>query len=297
MAKQNLILSATHDMGYRELAPFLESLRATGSTAKVHLFMSGVDARSAKRIEAMGISIKRFHYLHFRRRRPLALLWPLWKKLLAARDLPEKCRLAGPVFYFASLRFVLYHEYLLKHQDQFENVLLTDCRDVYFQRDPFSENLGPGVHCFLEAKRQIIGKCPANSRMVRTAFGPEVLRELADAPVSCAGTLLGDIASILKYLETMVELLCKIITMTSIIDQGVHNFIIHRRLLPFLHLHDNYSSIVFTAGCEGGDSIRLNDRNEIIRQDGGVYSMLHQYDRHAGIRDKLHAKLESFRPA
>ena len=225
------------------------------------------------------------------------LLWPIWKKMLAQRDLLGKCRIAPHLFFFVSLRHALFYEFLTQHSGEFGNILLTDCRDVYFQRDPFSEDLGLGVHCFQEAKSRTIGTCPENSNMVRKAFGPEILREMSAAPVSCAGTVWGDQSSIEKYLETMVELLSKINTMTEMNDQGVHNFVIQRHLLPLLQLHDNYSSIVFTAGCEGRQDIHLNDRNEIIRKDGSVYSVLHQYDRDDEIRDKLHAKLESFQQA
>jgi len=192
-----------------------------------------------------------------------------------------------------SLRHALSYEYLSQHQDKFENVLLIDCRDVYFQRDPFSDNLGPGLHCFLEARTQTIGKCSSNRQMMLTAFGPAVVSELADAPVSCAGTTLGDMQSILNYEKKMIELLCTIGEMTQGNDQGVHNYIVHKHLISPLHLHDNYSSSVFTAGCERVEDITLNERDEIVRKDGSVYPTLHQQDRHREIQRKLLAKLET----
>ena len=97
--KKNLIVSAVHDLEYPLLAPFLESLRATGSPAHVHLFLSRVSARSRKKIEALGVTTQSFYYLHFRRRRPLMLLWPLWKRMLASRDFAGKCRLAPKLFF------------------------------------------------------------------------------------------------------------------------------------------------------------------------------------------------------
>jgi hypothetical protein len=292
--KENLILSAVHDLEYDALAPFLESLRATGSKARVHLFLSGVSAKSRKKIESLDVTTETFRYLHFRTRRPLLWLWPVWKRLLASRDAKERCRMAKWVFKFVSLRHVLYYDYLLScPKNDFENVLLVDSRDVYFQRDPFSDNLGSGLHCFLEASTQTIGKCPYNRRMVLSAFGPDILAQMADAPVSCAGATLGDINSILGYLKTMTDLLCKIEKMTNTNDQGVHNFLIQSQLLPYIHLHDNYSSSVFTAGCEGDDRISLNERDEIVRKDGKAYPILHQYDRREEICRKLLGKLEA----
>jgi hypothetical protein len=291
--KDNLILSAVHDLEYAKLEPFLRSLRATGSQARVHLFLSGVSDESRSKIEALGVTTQRFHYLHFRTRRPLLFFWPLWKRTLAARDLTGKCRLAREIFQFVALRHALNYEYLRHHANTFHQVLLTDSRDVYFQRDPFSDHLEPGLHCFLEARTQIIGTCPSNAKMVRAAFGPDGLAELASAPVSCAGTVLGDAESILTYERTMIETLCKIEKMTSSNDQAVHNYLIQRGLLPSLHLHDNYSSSVFTAGCEPVESIQLNEQNEVVRRDGTAYPILHQIDRHKGIYGKLMAKLEA----
>ncbi len=56
------------------------------------------------------------------------------------------------------MRFILYYEFLAEHRGEFENVLLTDSRDIFFQRDPFADNLGPGLHCFLESHTQFIWK-------------------------------------------------------------------------------------------------------------------------------------------
>jgi hypothetical protein len=174
-------------------------------------------------------------------------------------------------------------------------VLLTDCRDVYFQRDPFAGDLGPGLHAFLEAAVTTIGNNKSNTRMVTMAFGPKVLAELAPFTVSCAGTTIGDTESILIYLRMMIETICDGVKMFSGNDQGVHNYLVHRRLVPNLHVHDNYSSSVFTAGGEGRDDVRFNERGEVIRRDGAVYPVLHQLDRHVETYAKLLAKLPSFR--
>ncbi len=290
--KDNLILSTVHELTYEDVAPFLKSLRATGSQAQVHFFTCRVSARSLQKIESFGVTTHPFSYLTFRRRQPLLVFWPLWKRMLAARDFAGKRRLVKRVLHLMAMRFVLYYDFLESRTDEFGQVFLTDCRDVYFQRDPFSENLSPGLHCFLEGRTQVIGTCSSNSLMILNAFGPKVLEELANAPVSCAGTTLGDAKSILIYLKAMIETLCLGVTMRHSNDQGVHNYLIHEGLLPSLHLHDNYSSSVFTAGCERVEDIVLNERNEVVRRDGGVYPILHQQDRHREIQRKLLAKLE-----
>jgi hypothetical protein len=283
----NLILSVVHGMEYEKVASFLESFVATGSGAQMHLFVCGVSAESVKKMELPGVTIHPFRYLSFRQRQPLLVLWPLWKRLLAGKDFEGKRALGKRVFHLASMRFILYYEFLMEHGNEFENVLLTDSRDVDFQRDPFSDNLGPGLHCFLEAKTQFIGKCPSNTAMLQGSFGPEVLAELADCRVSCSGTTIGDVGSIMAYLKMMIELSASGVSMFGGSDQGVHNFIVHRKLIPSMHLHDNYDSTVFTAGMEPQEAVRWNAAEEIIRDDGKAYPVLHQHERDPAVRPRL----------
>jgi hypothetical protein len=37
--------------------------------------------------------------------------------------------------------------------------------------------------------------------------------------------------------------------------------------------------------------LRWNDRNQIVNDDGSVISLLHQYDRRAGVKERVIAQL------
>ena len=289
--KDNLVLSSIANLPYEEVATFLESLRATGSTAKVHFFVSGVSEQTVKKVRAMGATVEPFAYFSIRRRQPMTYLWPILKPIFARRDFAGKCRLGRWTLHLMALRFILYYDHLAARRDQYDNILLTDCRDVYFQRDPFSDHLPPGLHTFLESPAMTNGNNKNCRVMVVNAFGPKIAEELFPLPVSCAGTTMGDIESILLYLREMIEIVCRSVTMYASNDQGVHNYIVHRGLVPNLHIHDNYSSSVFTAGCESVKDIHFNERGEIIRRDGTVYPILHQIDRHVAIYQQLREKL------
>lgn len=287
----NLVMSVAHGLEYEAMMPFLESFAATGSDTKMHLFVCAVSKASIKKMELPGVTINRFHCLNFRQRQPLLYLWPVWRRLLATRDFERKCSMGKRVLHLASMRFILYYEFLLKHRNEFENVLLTDSRDVFFQRDPFADDLGPGLHCFLEAKTQFIGKCAANTMFLEETCGPKVLAEMADCRVSCSGTTIGDVDSIMAYLKEMINVSASGIKMFRANDQGAHNFIVHRKLIPALHLHDNYESSVFTMGCEPEEAIRWNTADEVVRADGTPYPILHQYDRYPLVKRRLEAKI------
>ncbi len=81
----------------------------------------------------------------------------------------------------------------------------------------------------------------------------------------------------LAYSGMMFELLTT--RNQSFYDQGVHNYIVHNRLVPNIVVHDNYNSTVYTAGLEPVEHWRWNEHNEILRDDGLPYPVLHQHDR------------------
>jgi hypothetical protein len=286
----NLVLSVVHGLEYEKVAPFFESFAAVRRDAQMHVFVCAVSPGSVKKMEAAGAVTHPFRYLNFRQRQPLLYLWPLWRRMMAGRDFAGRRALGRRVFHLFATRFIFYYDFLQAHRDEFENVFLTDCRDVWFQRNPFIDHLGPGVHCFSEARTQIIGTCAANSKMIEFTFGSKVMAEMADDPVSCAGTTMGDAEGIMGYLKAIVETIAAARKLFGGSDQGAHNFLVHYKLLPLLQLHDNYSSSVFTAGCEPEEAIRWNASNEIIRDDGKPYPVLHQYDRSMAVKKRLHAK-------
>jgi len=100
---------------------------------------------------------------------------------------------------------------------------------------------------------------------------------------------MGDVASMLPYAKAMFELL--VTNNWSFFDQGVHNYIVHKKVVPNIILHDNYSSSVFTGGCEPLADYRWNDHNEIIRADGQPYPILHQCDRYPESKRRYTARL------
>ena len=94
--------------------------------------------------------------------------------------------------------------------------LAADFRDVFFQRDPFSDVLrgrynGVSLHelsasstlldryssaldtaeLVLPAEDRTVGTCPVNSKVVRTCFGARALAQMHNQSVLCSGVLLG----------------------------------------------------------------------------------------------------------
>jgi len=227
-----------------------------------------------------------FKCASFRMRRPACLLWPVYKRIFPRlKTEEEKRRLTIKVVSLFFLRFVLYLEYLESLPEKPGLVFLTDCRDVIFQDDVFSRVTEPGLYCFLEGKGKTIESSPENTAMVRSCFGDEAVREIGACEISCAGTVLGDYTSICSYLQGMAAHARTVrhMQMISGDDQGLHNYLVHKRLVPGVRLTENSTGPVGTLGQMTMVEIKRSPENMVLQSDGRPYAVLHQYDRHAAL--------------
>jgi len=292
--KKSLILSVVHKMPFAAVKPFLVSLRQTGFTGDVVFFVSNASLGMSEDLRRHGVRVIPFGLWTIRMRRPVVMFWPLWRRLLAGkRSFEWKRDLARRVYNLFFQRFVLLHDFLAAEGAAYGRVMITDCRDVIFQRDPLDLPLDIGLWCFLEAGSQRIGSCPFNRRMIQDCFGPGILSDLGQERVSCAGVTLGDSASVLAYLRAFVERSFSVqrMQMISGSDQGLHNFLVYRGHLPGLRLLTSDDGVVATLGAVPRAEIRLNAAGEVVTSDDRVIPTLHQYDRHHDLRDKLWKEL------
>jgi len=292
---RNLILTLVEKLTFSDIEPFFVSLRQTGYDGDLVVFASRLSADTIRRINQFGAQVISFSYFSVRYRRPPLLFWRIWRIVFSRMsDFDRKLKLAKKIFNLFFLRSILYYEYLEKHSGRYKRVLLTDCRDVLFQRDPFSRDYEIGWHAFLEGRDRTIGTCPWNRHMVTTCFGHDVLKALGEKEPSCAGVIIGNVVSVQNYLRSFVEKSFTLESMPMVpgTDQGVHNLIVHKHLAPNLRLHENGTASVLTMGVMQTDQIKVNDSDEVLNFDGTIPAVLHQYDRHPSIRKLLLKRLE-----
>jgi hypothetical protein len=177
------------------------------------------------------------------------------------------------------LRYFLYLEYLRTCGQTYDRILISDVRDVIFQRDPFDHPWPDGVCCVLEDPSATVGSCPFNARWVREHLGESALDAIADRPVSCSGTTVADHGAMLAYLEKMTGLLLPPSTGECMAgyDQGIHNHLVHTGAVDGLTLYDNDGPILTLAQTRGEPS--LDARGQILNRAGRVPHLVHQYDR------------------
>ena len=248
-----------------DVRPFLASLRGTGFAGRCVLFASPT-TRDTGRMADMGADILPFE-------RPPALA-----------HLP-----------YNALRYFLYLDLLRQAPRPYARVLITDVRDVIFQRDPFSFPWAEGLNVTLEDARMTIGTCPYMTRWTTGHLGEAAWRALADRRISCSGTTVGGHAAMLDYLERLTGLLLPFSpappppappapdgappppTGMAGYDQGVHNHLLHGGLLSKVTVHDNAGPIL-TLGYKATQPAA--DAHGDILNDAGVPAvMVHQYDR------------------
>ncbi len=185
---------------------------------------------------------------------------------------------------FNALRYLGYREFLAREGHRFRRVLLSDARDVIFQRDPFDFPWPNGLNVVLEHRGTSLGQCEHMRRWVTGHLGAARLAELADQPISCSGTTLGDVVAVRRYLEQMAAGLLPFAPGPGMAgyDQAVHNHLLYSGLLRAGRLdpvteHDN-SGPILTLGLAPEPVVDAS--GTILTERGVPAHVVHQYDRH-----------------
>lgn len=258
--------SGSHDLilglaaGYHagDVRPFLRSLAATGFSGRVVLFVSPTTRGLAEMGELGAETI------------PFAR--------------PVEC---GHVPYNA-WRFFLYREYLggrARLGAPPGRVLLTDVRDVVFQRDPFSFAWPPGLCVFYEDRVTRLGACPHMTRWTLGHLGPQALERMGQSLVSCSGTLLGDREGVRSWLDRLCAMLLPFEPPEARgmagYDQAVHNLLLHEGAPCDVTAFHNDSPVLTLGRLSAPPG--LDASGDVLNEGGEPAHIVHQYDRHPAL--------------
>lgn len=255
--KKNLVMGAVSGYEFDQISPFVISLRKTGFAGDICFFASGLSDRTRHYLNLLDVQVM---------------------------NLPQEEQFLGMAV--SITRFFLYQAFLARSDADYEGIMLTDVRDVIFQRDPFAFDFSGKVCCFLEAAEKRIADCPMNSDWLRVKFGGEVLASLGDKPISCVGTIVGGLPQVQGYLEVMLRYLTPPFSIPGD-DTAVHNYLVHTCSVPDLALFANEDGPVMTLGYKPANSLVFDDSGFVLNGAGQVVNTLHQYDRHPLLVEKL----------
>lgn len=254
-AAKRLVVGLTAGYDSAALAPFVRSLREHGYGGEAMLVTFATPPATRQFLEAHGVSQVSFDTL------PLLAM-----SMNSARM-------------FRYLEFLRTFVVDAHNLTDYDYIMLSDVRDVVFQGDPFARVDGAEIYYFLETGRTI-GTCPINSNWMKLALGAEVLRQTADSPVSCAGTLIATPAGLMRYLLHM----CRLILMAPLaarysgIDQAIHNYIMVNGLVDNPRIEANGGAVI-TVPTDLPHGLTAMANGMFQNADGTVSEIVHQYDR------------------
>ncbi|WP_046243185.1 hypothetical protein [Hymenobacter terrenus] len=264
--KPNLILGISDNYNYFHLARFFESLFKTPFTGKVVLFAGpNTGPNTLSKLRSLGIEVIRYQN----------------QFTYISDPHPDNFKALPNPIHIYNFRHFLYYDYILKEEAKFVNVLLTDTRDVVFQKDPFDFPITDALHVAMESREKIIGQCHYNSTWMRNGYGQPKLDELGDKIVSCAGTTLGPIAHIKRYLHTLLTDIITLNDAYDCADQAVHNKLLYAGAIQPVRQLFNDDTPILTVGHEfafqhDAEGYLLDGRNRRA-------NIIHQYDRHPNL--------------
>jgi hypothetical protein len=191
-------------------------------------------------------------------------------------------------------RYAIYLDFLRRRLPRYDQVMISDVRDVVFQRNPFEGIASPKCHFYLESAARTIGKDETNSRWVRGCFSSVEAERLAARRISCSGITIGGTAAVRAYLERMAK---RIRVLPWRIyrkighgyDQAIHNYLVH--LDPEIDgiVVENNQHIA-TMALEPRAFYRLDRESLIHGPDGRLFAICHQYDRFPDLLKAVEAR-------
>jgi hypothetical protein len=247
--RKNAILATAIGYDLAALTPCVRTWRQHVPSADLILFHRGLSARTRSALADLGVKLMRFP-----------------RSLFASR-------------HFQVARYQHYRAFLTRCS--YERVLLSDVRDVLFQRDPFE--IAQEHPILFAVERKMIADCPYNSMWIDRLIGTTERLEINQKPVICSGTTLGTLSSIRDYLDRFTQEADRYSRALSVIgiDQGIHNLLIHLRGVS--GAIDNDEHVFATLGYAPTNSIKIDADRILV--DGKAPAVVHQWDRHELLRD------------
>jgi hypothetical protein len=156
-------------------------------------------------------------------------------------------------------RFPLLRDWLEECEECTGPVLISDARDVFFQRDPFGVGAPEvkGLQVFEEHNTMTTANWLV-SGVLAPCKSMDFSSPPLKSPMLCSGTTIGTRDAMLRYLSTMYKEMqawtkdkkCCCNPMNGD-DQSIHNYLFYTGQLPFAKAIPNRMGIVNTAGVRG----------------------------------------------
>lgn len=291
MTEQSIhILSCAIGYTPDRIREFLSSFRQKTKHAKLTLFVHAKHMGEYEKIKHPRIQFKFVDHKIAKKQHVQEIALDYFLTFFRLRS-----KVAGQFYPVMCGRHFYYLEYLqneIASSEGNSTIMLTDSRDVIFQRDPDPLSPAVGIQYALEDK--LIREEQRNRRWIADLFGESLACELEQHPVSCAGTTIARKDTMLTYLQQMTSTLLKnrgLVCRRTCYDQGSHNQIVRKGGLSPATYCEPYSNQIATLASSGKLDISIEGSE--ISINGAAPSVIHQWDRHPELNSfitKLYAE-------
>lgn len=264
--EKNLIIGAAMGLNIQDIWRFTRSARLTCSLCYISLFIHRNQS---------------YDNLHIDLARLYNVTWLIFE------DFKPNRTVRNSDTQIHKLRWWLLNQYFNLTSTSsagYDNVFLTDVRDVVFQSNIFEHMLlhGKGLYVFQENPNTTIGNSSKYEKPINNCFGKEIADRLRDKTSFCAGTTLGTYADIRRYVAYMFAVIANFTQKActdSSFEQHFHYYIIHiSNLLDQVTVHKITHETGFVASMYDATILRRNRFGLILNDNGDVYAVVHQVD-------------------
>jgi hypothetical protein len=214
-------------------------------------------------------------------------------------------------------RFIYIWDFLEKNKDKYHHAIVTDTRDVIFQKNPsewLDANLGLTKSLVASSEGLAYKHEPWGNKNLLDTFGSYLYERYKDNIIYNVGTIAGTIYEVSDLVLLLFQM--SINRPIAIVDQAVYNFIVN--LEQFVHeikfttnkddwavqLGTTQMAIESGAGDIGqavkADSSYLQDyldvyqdvqpvieEHQVKNTNGDIYHIVHQWDRISALKEKI----------
>jgi hypothetical protein len=289
----SLVLGVVSWLPAQMIAPFASSLRASPYQGRFGLVLG--DGYTPADVAAMAQLADFVVEVADRYRRPSAAAlralafaratrgvrraYPLAFRLAVAAGRDRQARFEAFEYRLEGLQALRYRHYLEVLEGEGSDadyVLISDLRDVLFQGDPFDPP-PERLEVYLEEPHMTVAEETFTSGWIRDLYGERELERIGARVTSCSGTVAGPRDELVRYLRKMAPEIARARRPLGSHDQAVHNHLLYSGELDPVRILANGEGRVLTMAEM--TRIDRDGAGRVLRADGSVPAVLHQYDR------------------
>jgi hypothetical protein len=276
--RRPLVLGIVRSYKVESVAPFVLSLRRSGYAGDIAFFVDDLPLETLEFFYKQGVNMQSL---------PPRYFVQTWRHFIraVARLAPAKYRqraqleLSRYYLHLIDARWPCYYEFLTRTRGLYSHVLFADVKDVVFQKNPFEFSWKAPIGSSIQAPDVLIRDEEKTRGWIIRGFGEAEARRLDDKLAICCGVTFAEIDAAMEYVRLMCEHVIRV-NARGLIDQGVHNYLLHHDLAQSNHLYAYDETPVMHLGLVPRDQLKVNDRGMVLNGSGEVVNVVHQYAEH-----------------